>query len=501
MKNIIKIKQYIAFCILCTFFLSFTSCLGDLDPVVNDRIIPNNFFKDENDALAALTSIYYPFNGSWNGAIYQAGLTSYLNLANLCADDMNNTRGDYDIVEKFLWNSGTTVLSNHYPHFVKLVSQATLLIDNLENCPMNESKKKEFIGQALFARAQYCYYLYDWYGTAGVILDPEILRNPEKEVYIERQERSDFVNIIEKDLIEAAELLPVSYPAADWGRFTRGAAYTTLMKLYMQEKRWEDAEKAGREIMKLGYELQSDYYSVFSVENKRNKEMIFVVPCMAEGGYGNMWLTHIAPPEYPLKNTRIQRWYCFVTPWRFYDFYEEGDGRLKLLVGQFEYIPQGETEPVTVNRDNYVHLKKGALPIKYPEDPNQLAEFSGNDIVIYRYADVLLGMAEVLNEQHGPTQEVLDLTEMVRARAGLVNSIPASAKAGKDAFRDFILMERGRELFCEGHRRTDLIRHGRFIETAHEEGYTSAQPHMVLFPLPQNVIDESKGKIKQNPGY
>jgi hypothetical protein len=32
-------------------------------------------------------------------------------------------------------------------------------------------------------------------------------------------------------------------------------------------------------------------------------------------------------------------------------------------------------------------------------------------------------------------------------------------------------------------------------------GYTWAEPHMVLFPIPQNVIDESEGKIKQNPGY
>lgn len=76
-----------------------------------------------------------------------------------------------------------------------------------------------------------------------------------------------------------------------------------------------------------------------------------------------------------------------------------------------------------------------------------------------------------------------------------------AATANKEAFRNFILDERGRELFCEGHRRRDLIRHGKLISTAHEQGWTSAQPYMELFPIPQNVIDESQGKIKQNPGY
>ena len=114
---------------------------------------------------------------------------------------------------------------------------------------------------------------------------------------------------------------------------------------------------------------------------------------------------------------------------------------------------------------------------------------------------MLLELAEAINEQNGPTQEAISYVEQVRVRVGLPNSIPAVATASKDAFRDFILDERGRELFCEGHRRRDLIRHGKLISTAHEEGYTSAQPHMELFPIPQNIIDESQGKIKQNPGY
>lgn len=499
MKSIIYTT--LRYLIICAFGLGLVSCLGDLEPVVNDKIIPENYFKDENDARAAVTAIYNPMHTDWGGSIFISSVDSYFNLSNLSSDDMSLTRNDLEVVEKFLWTSTTGNVSSHYTKFIKFVSRATLLMDDLSRTPMLEKTKKEFIAEVQCARGQYMFFLYDFYGTAGVVLDATILRNPEDEVVLERSSKEDFVKLIEKDLKEAAEVLPSAYPAKDWGRFTKGAAYTILMKLYMQEKRWSDAEAIGREIMKLDYELQSTYADVFSADNEKNKEIIWAVPCLAEGGFGNMWLTHVVPPLYPLKNTNIQRWFVYNTPWRFYDKYEKGDDRLNLLIGEFKYLPDGATDSVVATRTNFEHLKKGALPFKYPEDPKQTGDYAGNDMVIYRYADVLLALAEAINEQYGPTAEAISLVEEIRTRVGLVNSIPTTAKAGKEAFRSFVLDERGRELFCEGHRRRDLIRHGKFISTAHEEGYTTAKPFMELFPIPQNILDESKGKIKQNPGY
>jgi pentatricopeptide repeat protein len=462
--------------------------------------MPENFFKNENDARAAVTAIYNPMHTSWGG-MFSAQVESPYNTSNLCTDDMGLIQTYPEMIEKFLWTSTTGAVSDFYASYIKHVSRATLLMDDLKNTPMDEKKRDEFIGEVKCARAQYMFLLYDFYGTAGVVLDPEILRNPEQEVFLERYPKDEFVSLIEKDLKEAAEVLPVTYDAANWGRFTKGAAYAILVKLYMQEKRWREAETICREIMKLGYELEPNYSSVFAVDNENSKEIIWAVPCLAAGGNGNLWMTETVVPDYPLKNTRIQRWYVMNTPWRFYDKYEKGDSRLELLVGEFTYIPDGETEPILATRYNYQYLAKGALVLKYPEDPQQTESTSGNDMVIYRYADVLLELAEVINEQNGPMQEAIGYVEQIRSRAGLPNSIPASATASKEAFRDYILEESGKELFCEGHRRRNLIRHGKFISTAHEDGYTAAQPHMVLFPLPQNILDESKGKIKQNPGY
>lgn len=65
--------------------------------------------------------------------------------------------------------------------------------------------------------------------------DVEILRHPENEIILERLPKDEFIKLIETDLKTAAEILPVSYDDSEYGRLTKGAAYTILEKLYMQE--------------------------------------------------------------------------------------------------------------------------------------------------------------------------------------------------------------------------------------------------------------------------
>lgn len=492
-------KNILASLALC-FSLGLTSCL-DLDPVIYDQISPENFYQTEDDVNAAVTAVYYPFRSDWSGGIYQPYVSNYLALSNLTSDDTALTRSDWELPDRFLWTATTSWVTGLYNPLLKYVSRATLLLYYLDKSPVREEIKARYSAEVKCARAQYMFILYDMYGSGAVVLDPEILLNPEEDVYLEHPSQHDFAKLIEADLLDATKDLPTAYAPNDWGRFTKGAVLTILQKLYMQEKDWTAAEKVGREIMTLGYELQESYQSIFSVENEMNSELIWVLPCKAEGGNGNMWMTHVICPEYPVENQNIQRWYVYVTPWDFYEKYEKNDDRRTLNVSEFYYTPAGATEPVLATRENFVHLQNGALPIKYPEDPSQTSEMAGNDVVIYRYADVLLAHAEVLNELHGPTAEAIDLVEQIRRRAHLPNSIPASATASKEAFRDFILDERGRELFAEGHRRRDLIRHGKFIEVAHKQGHVAAQDFHVLFPIPQNAIDDSKGKVQQNPGY
>ena len=182
--------------------------------------------------------------------------------------------------------------------------------------------------------------------------------------------------------------------------------------------------------------------------------------------------------------------------WDFYHTFDPADKRLKVLVGDFigeDGVHYNEQNPGSV-------LIKGAMPIKYGEDPAATGEESQIDWIVYRYADVLTLLAEAIVRQgNAVTPEAIDLLNRVHTRAGLT-AYTAADFAGADAFLEAVLTERGHELWFEGVRRSDLIRYGRYIEYARRyKKSPTAQDYMNLMPLPQSIIDERKGKIMQTP--
>ena len=128
--------------------------------------------------------------------------------------------------------------------------------------------------------------------------------------------------------------------------------------------------------------------------------------------------------------------------------------------------------------------------------------FSGTDFPLYRLADAYLMYAEsVLRGGGGSISTALEYVNAVRTRS---NATPITSG---ELTLDFILDERGRELNFEGHRRTDLIRFGKFTGGSYlwpwkggvKEG-TSIPDHYKLFPIPLKAI-QANPKLTQNPGY
>ena len=134
---------------------------------------------------------------------------------------------------------------------------------------------------------------------------------------------------------------------------------------------------------------------------------------------------------------------------------------------------------------------KGVLPY----EKNRIGNFS---TVAFRYADVLLSLAEIENEINGPTATALAYVKQVTDRAGHIIN-PANLSS-KDAFRTFLSDERGRELYWEGWRRQDMIRLGTWLPWGISKGYNAQQKHL-LFPISPSIINESHGIIAQNAGY
>jgi hypothetical protein len=264
----------------------------------------------------------------------------------------------------------------------------------------------------------------------------------------------------------------------------------------MMEKDWVNAEATAREIMKpeYGYQLVPDYNSLFDVATEINTETILALPCNVSNFY-NIWLAYVLPSNYPYP-LDVQKWSGYRMPWQFYHTFEINDKRLERIIG--EYVG---TDGVTYNEQNPgPNLPKGAIPIKYGVDPSQVGSSSGVDIPVYRLADVILCLAEAINNQGGPTTEAVSLVNQIRNRVGLAD-LTSDKYSSIQIFNSTILLERGHELYDEGFRRQDLIRHGKYIEYAKLIPNNQTAEYKVRFPVPNDIIVESKGAVTQNPGY
>ena len=492
MKKILFPILTLAFSVL----LITSGCEKQLESKVFDQLSPANFPQNEADIKTALTSFYAMFSTDWG--VTDPGSGSYVfgfNAAYLGYDWM--TRIMTDQSQDTWWSSWSmftygpsTYLSTASESFynrIRFVARATDIIDKISTSKVSDQIKQKYIAEARGLRAWYMFILYDLYGPLNPKLDPAKLT----DVTIEpRMTREDYVDFMVQDLTEAINVLPDKYNGtSDWGRLSKGVARMILLKLYMQEKQWDKAKAVGTDLTGMGYSLLSSYKDVFI--NQGNNELIYAVP--ANSGMLQFWYDMEFPGD--IKSIMGQDvtpgwWQGDGMPWSFFYKYVSNDTRLETIGSS--YI---NTSGATIGRDNGLNL---AIPMKY-------TRYTGNqqgfELVMYRYADVLLSMAEIENElNNGPTAAATGYAQQVTDRAGTI--IPAAATTNKDSFNDFLLDERGRELYYEfGIRRQDLIRHGKLISYAQARGISTAKDYMTLLPIPQDVINEGKGVIAQNPGY
>ena len=467
----------------------------DLKSEMYDTINTNIFPKNADDANALVTAAAYgPFRSEWSGVFSsaQGGIHVFTEMTT----DIGDCQWDADVWNdlrnvNFTSNSDGAIAA--YKNYINFISKMTLTMDRISRIDMDETEKARLMAELHCGRGWLAYILYDLYGPIQVA-SKELLEDPLNDNPAPRLSQEEMVKFIEDDL-KAAMVLPARYDKGDsnYGRFTRGLAYTVLMKLYMHEKQWQKAADCGKELAKAEYGLglMDSYKDIFTLENEGNKEAVWSVVCNLSDN-PQMWHAHVLSSPYPTKNPNIQKWGGYRVLWSFYHTFDPADKRLEVLVGDF----QGTDGHHYTEADPNGVLTKGAMPVKYGEDPNSTSW------IVYRYADVLTLRAEALvRAGNAITQEALDCLNAVHTRAGLT-AYQMSDFTDANDFLDKVLLERGHELWFEGARRTDLIRYGKYIEYAKKyKGSTTAQDYMNVMPLPQSVIDESKGKIAQNPGY
>lgn len=389
--------------------------------------------------------------------------------------------------QTFTWDPQISFFMSSWQQYYQSIRDANSLLDNIDNVTaLSADKITGYKAEARFIRAADYYYLWELFGTVPLITTAAVL-NLEPL----RATDAEFNTFIASELQAAANDLPLTQSL--WGKATKGAALALLGEYYMNSHQWQKAADFYKQVMDLNlYHLYTaDIKNMFAVQNEVNSEVVFTSPALVPNN-GNGYMASALPPNYPGGWFQYGAQFCIHNEW--VKTYDPNDKRLGWFV--FSYTStDGKFHDLTNPND----LGRAVRCFKYVPDPNAVAASHGNDIPTIRYAQVLLHRSEALNQVNGPNQESIDLLNQVRTRAG-VPVYSVSDFSSKVALDNALLNEQGWEFVVEGHRRMDLVRHGKFISSAIARGLTNAKDYMTIYPIPQSEINTNP-KLVQNPGY
>ena len=463
-----------------------------------DEIYPDMYLLNEKDVNSALTGLYYSFRTGW-GKFYCNDQWGYAVISDFTSGMMDSKWANqgYNHFFEHWWREngtdlGTQFAGKIYPQYNEL-SRIESTIRKIEASPVSDKVKSKAIAEAKCLYGWIGFIMYDIFGPVPLVTD-EAMEDPTEKILIPRLSDEEYSAIMIKYLDDAIAVLPEVQ--TDWGRPTQGMALMLKLKFLMMNKDFVEAEKVARILKGMEdagfYTLLDNYGSVFQKSNSKNKEIIHAIPCGS--GNPNYWLTQVMPSDVP--GFTGSAWGTFCMKWEFYDSFDTGDDRLKTIIASYT-----NKSGVLVKRGEG-NLLRGCIPRKIGEDPEQTGSAGTTDQMVFRYADVLLSLAECINEnKNGPDTEAVELVNRVRKRVKL-DPLAAAQTVNKEAFNKAILNERLHEFYCEGLSRQDQIRHGVFVSNSKEKFPDSQSDwYKVRFPIPSSYINESQGVVKQNPGY
>lgn len=414
-----------------------------------------------------------------------------------------------------------TIWSNRY----QAIASANLVIENLkraEELKISEAKVIQYRAEASFLRACFYMTLVTHWGDVPYITTPI---NVDEAFSMGRTPLADIKPQIYADFDVAINGLPVSYAASAQTRATKGAALAMKARCALYLGDYAIAAEAAKACMDLGiYELHADFSDLFLSKTKRAEESIFIIPRSLEfgaplkehitknflprncGGYNSVVPTfqlfasflctdglpiHESPlfdPHAPFKN-RDPRCAATILPfgtnWLGY-VYDPHPKALTVWSDKLGTMVQNN-DCRTVNQyTSFTALcwRKGA-----DETYMQNGNWVDPDLIIIRYADVLLMYAEAKIELNQIDQTVLDAINEVRARAygvdkSATTQYPAVTSTDQVELRKTIRFERRMEFATEGLRLMDLMRWRLATKALSDKNYGP------LYPYPDSKLDD-----------
>lgn len=511
-------------------FLGLASChkIIDLNPISN--IGTENYYKNNDQVQVALTGCYNglmaPLRLEWmltelRSDNAKQGVPTSSSTKNLDYNALNMYEPGTTLPELYdYWNMVYTNIRsiNYVLRSVGVKYENGSITVGKGTADLLPAQRDKAAGEALFLRAYHYFNLVRIYGGVFLITEPI---SPQQAEQLNRSEVTDIYNLIIADLSESTKLLSrTAYgniPASDRGRATTWAAEALLAKVYLTINRKSDALALLNDVINnSGYDLVSDFGSIFSTTNEMNKEILFAVRFRSGGvGLGNFMPNDFAPVG---SGSNVVNGDGAGLNYPTFDIdsaYKPGDNRYNITIGKYQ---------------TKLYPKKFVVPVVTSGEGE-------NDFPILRFSDVLLMKAEATGFD-GAGGTSVGIINRIRERSGAATFAGGDFNAGfykyptdqaqtgaitNDAvFLTALLTERRLELAFENQRLFDLIRTGRAISgiqsyfareyAAHYSKYTPTIPlsklqsnvnqdHLIL-PIPQREIDANTTlTIPQNPGY
>lgn len=507
--------------ILSFLLMALTSCNDDefLEQSSPDQLTSESFWRNVEDAQSGLTAAYAELESRsnfWDGWQEGRPVVEYFRSDYALPGPDAANYGHWMSMFNFTYTNGHTFVNVLWTTNYKglnFANQVITKVGAMTSEQISDADKKQIVAEATFLRAYYHFKLLTLFEE--IILRTDIISQETLDKAL--ASRTESWESIIADFKMASENLLATNESSQLGRATKGAALAYLGKAYMYKagdpssadaNDFENAVNAFKQLVDDGignYDLEPDFLSLFNGENENNSESIFelqfksgdatswnatrlhaFVGDWSIGGWGGIEASMATVNEMKKEGTiasngmydnRLYGSLYFKDP-----FYNNTDTNEM----------QGSTWDVLMNDtygdtyDTHAYFRKWL--------PNYVRNNSyvGVNVVLMRYADVLLMYAEALNET-GNTPKAIELINNVRAVHGLM---PAIAVSSPEDVKTQIIHERTMELTLESTRFFDLRRWGMLDQVMQAAGRTgfSASEHSYL-PVPLSEI-QANSKIE-----
>jgi len=499
------------------------------------NLTPENFYRTQSDAVAAVTAVYSTLTTDINNdfPIYGRNL-------NLIEDNPSdnqvyspsNTNPDVRAMGTATYVSTNDRVHKIYAQLYWGINRANIAIDKIPNMPAAQfvdpsHSAVNLVREARFIRALLYFDLVRLFGPVPLVIHDQATVAAAGEL-VNRTSRDIVYTQIIADL-DSATLLPSSYTGANIGRVTSGAAHALLAKVYVTRQDWSNAVTELRKVIttgtaglidattgSYGYDLFTKFSDAFQPATKNGKEHIFSAQFNGTtGGFTSTntlssftWSNSAYTADIPADSTVVTQ-FDVTDQRRDASFY---DSLFNQTTGKWVKWPFFNFLKFVDQSPGFVTALQGS------QGANSKVNFP-----VIRYAEVLLLYAEALNEVNGgPTPDAYTAINIVRARAyksytsgGSYTDHTYDLPSGLSAsdFRDAVFTERRKEFIQESQRWFDLVRRtdlgpGQYylqsVQAMPGNPKAAATLKDTLFPIPQTEIDLYGGRnpnFQQNPGW